>query len=84
VAERVAAALDGAGVGEGWQAAAALDLAETIDEGGGSGSARAALHRELRSVMADALRGTDEAGSAVGGYRNELAERRAKRAAPGG
>jgi hypothetical protein len=75
----VEAALDAAALTGSWQAAAALDLAEAIDRPGQSGSARAALHRELRSLMGEALRGTDAAGSAVGGYRDELAKRRARR-----
>lgn len=63
-----------------WQGAAALDLADALDYAGGSGSARAALHRELNRAMSELLRGQDESGSKVGGYRDELAARRQRRA----
>jgi hypothetical protein len=80
VVERVSETLEAVGLAGTWEAAAALDLAESLDAGGGSGSARAALHRELRSTMAGALRGVDDPASRVGSMRNELAERRARRA----
>jgi hypothetical protein len=81
VAATVTAALREAGMAGSWMAAAALDLAATIDGSPRmSGSARAAVHRELRALMGDALRGTDAAGSKVGRYRDELATRRVARA----
>jgi hypothetical protein len=80
VVERVAETLEAVGLAGTWEAAAALDLAESLDSELGSGSARAALHRELRSTMTAALRGVDDPASRVGGMRNELAERRARRA----
>lgn len=84
VAERVLRDLEAAGMADSWLGAAALDLAESIDGGGfSSGSSRAAVHRELRAIMADALRGSDAPGSSVGRYRDELAARRAKRAGGG-
>jgi hypothetical protein len=83
LADRVAEALDAAGMAEGWQAAQALDLAVRIEDGSAKGSALAALHRELRSVMAEVLRGSDDVRSSVGRARNELAERRARRAGGG-
>lgn len=67
-----------------WQGAAALDLADALDWQGGSGSARAALHRQLSATMADLLRGQDEPGSKVGAMRDEVAERRARRQARAG
>jgi len=80
VADEVEARLIEAGMLDTWQGAAALDLADSLDYGGGSGSARAALHRELNRAMSELLRGQDEAGSRVGSYRDELASRRARRA----
>lgn len=53
---------------------AALALAERIDSGRESGSALAALNRELRSTLAEATRGT--ARSSVASMRDELAARR--------
>jgi hypothetical protein len=85
VAATVTAALREAGMAGSWMAAAALDLAATIDGSPRmSGSARAAVHPGVAGgrggVMGDALRGTDAAGSKVGRYRDELAARRAARA----
>jgi hypothetical protein len=80
VVDRVTATLEAVGLAGTWEAAAALDLAESLDDGGGSGSARAALHKELRATMTAALRGVDDPATRVGGMRNELAERRARRA----
>lgn len=76
---RVLRALTDAGLAEEWEAGQALDIAATID-GGVSGSARAMLHRELRAVMGDLMRGVNDPSTAVGRYRDELAERRARRA----
>jgi hypothetical protein len=86
IADEVEARLRDADLLDTWQAAQVLDLADALDWQGGALSARAAAHRELERQMTELLRGRDEAGSTVGGYRNELAERRAKRAggAPGG
>jgi hypothetical protein len=83
IADEVEERLREAGMLETWQGAAALDLADSLDWTGGSGSARAALHRELNRQMSELLRGQSEAGSSVGGMRNELAERRARRAGGG-
>jgi hypothetical protein len=80
IADEVEARIVAAGMADTWQAAAALDLADALDWTGGSGSARAALHKQLRDVMGDLLRGQDEPGSRVGGMRDELATRRARRA----
>jgi hypothetical protein len=80
IADEVEARLRDADLLDTWQAAQVLDLADALDWQGGALSARAAAHRELERQMTELLRGRDEAGSAVGGYRNELAERRAKRA----
>jgi hypothetical protein len=79
IADEVEDRLREADMLDSWQGAAALDLADALDWQGGSGSARAALHRELRSIMGDLLRGVDEAGSRVGGYRDEVAKRREQR-----
>jgi hypothetical protein len=79
IADEVEARIVAAGMADTWQAAAALDLADALDWQGGSGSARAALHKQLRDVMADLLRGQDEPGSRVGAMRDEVAERRARR-----
>lgn len=67
-----------------WQAAQVLDLADALDWNGGSLSARATAHRELERQMSELLRGQDEPGSGVGGMRNELAERRARRTGQAG
>jgi hypothetical protein len=83
VEDRVRETLTQAGLLESWEAAAALDLAAAIDGDAGAGSARAALHRELRSVMGDLMRGRDAAGSRVGVMRNELGERRQRRSGGG-
>lgn len=80
IADEVEARIEQAGMSGTWQAAAALDLADSLDWQGGSGSARAALHKQLRDVMADLLRGQSEPGSKVGAMRDEVAERRARRA----
>jgi hypothetical protein len=83
IADEVEARLEEAGMLNTWQGAAALDLADSLDWTGGSGSARAALHRELNRQMSELLRGQDEAGSSVGGMRDELAERKRRRMAGG-
>jgi hypothetical protein len=80
IADEVEDRLREAGMLDTWQGAAALDLADALDWAGGSGSARAALHRELDRAMSNLLRGVDEAGSRVGSARDELAARRARRA----
>lgn len=80
IADEVEDRLKEAGMLGSWQGAAALDLADSLDWQGGSGSARSALHRELRAIMGDLLRGSAEAGSSVGRMRDELADRRARRA----
>lgn len=78
--DRVRERLEASGLSEEWQAEQALDLAERIVDGSAKGTALAALHRELRAVMGDLLRGVDAADSRVGAYRDELASRRARRA----
>lgn len=83
IADEVEARLRDANLLDTWQAAQVLDLADALDWQGGALSARAAAHRELERQMSDLLRGQDEAGSSVGGMRNELAERRARRAGGG-
>ena len=82
--ERVEAALEAAGQADSWEAGVALDLAERLDTEGMSGSARAAVARELRAVMGEALRGTVDTRSAVGRKRDELARRREQRAGGAG
>ncbi len=72
---RVAAELGEAGrlntsLGQG-----ALVLARRIEEGRDTGTAVAALMRELRAVLTDALKGA-QTRSALDGYRDELAARR--------
>ncbi len=84
IADEVEDRLRQVGMLDTWQGGAALDIADALDWSGGSGSARAALHRELRSIMGDLLRGVDEPGSKVGGYRDELEARRERRRAAGG
>jgi hypothetical protein len=84
IADEVEARIEQANMGGTWLAASALDLADALDWQGGSGSARAALHKQLRDVMADLLRGQDEPGSKVGAMRDEVAERRARRQARAG
>ena len=80
VASVVRRTLEAASLVDTWEGAAALDLASAMDAGP-SGSARAALARELRAVMGDLMTGVDEAGSRVGAYRDEMAERRRARQA---
>lgn len=84
LADEVEDRLRAAGLVDHWQAAAVLDLADALDWQGGSLSARATAHRELERQMSELLRGQDEPGSSVGGMRNELAERRARRAGGAG
>jgi hypothetical protein len=81
IADEVEDRLRQAGMLDSWQGAAALDLADSLDWAGGSGAARAALHRELNRAMSELLRGVDESGSKVGAARDELATRRARRGA---
>jgi hypothetical protein len=75
---RVRAALADAKVEGEWAAAAAVDLAARIEDGSAKGTALAALHRELRAVMAELLRGAGDSTTSVGRYRDELAERRTR------
>jgi len=56
--------------------ASALLLGRRIDAGNDPGSALAALNRELRATLAEALRG--EVRSSVTSLRDDLAERRAR------
>jgi hypothetical protein len=80
IADEVEARLSAAGLLDTWQAAQVLDLADGLDWQGGSLSARATAHRELERQMSELLRGRDEPGSSVGSKRNELEERRKRRA----
>ena len=81
--DRVRATLERAGLGDTWEAAAALDLADSLEWGGLTPGGRAAAHRELRALMGELMRGVDDPGSRVGALRDEVAARRAKRAAGG-
>lgn len=81
IADEVEDRLRDAALLDTWQAAQVLDLADSLDWSGGSLSARATAHRELERQMSELLRGRDEAGSRVGGMRDELEARRARRAA---
>lgn len=80
IADEVEDKLRAAGMLDTWQAATVLDLADSLDWTGGSGSARASLHRELERQMRELLRGVDAPGSAVGAMRDELEARRRQRA----
>jgi hypothetical protein len=83
VEQRTRAALEDAGVGDGWEAAAALNIAAAID-GGASGTALAALHRELRAAMGSALQGTAGSDSRVQRARDEVRARRERRSGGAG
>ncbi len=72
---RVAAELTHAGRLDTSLGQGALVLARRIEEGRDTGTAVAALVRELRAVLADAVKGA-QTGSALDGYRDELAARR--------
>ena len=76
VADAVRAELKRVGRESSSLGASALLLAERIDAGKEPGSALAALNRELRATLAEALRG--ETRSGVAAMRDELAERRAR------
>lgn len=75
VVDAVESALDDAGTLGSWTAAAALDLARSIDRGGHSGSQLAALHAQLRTAMEAALARPQRTDDAV----DELTARAAKR-----
>jgi hypothetical protein len=60
---------------------AALRLAERLDSGRETGAAAAAVTRELRATLADALKGATRVQSPVEAARDELARRRAARGA---
>lgn len=60
--------------------AAALDAAVALDAGGVTGSARAALLKEMRTAAAEAGKGASMPGGILGGLRDELAQRRGRRA----
>lgn len=66
--------LDAAGVAKSPMGASALAIAARLDSGVDPGSGMAALNRELRSTLAEALRGKTK--SPVQSMRDELAERR--------
>jgi hypothetical protein len=77
--QRVRAALADAGVDGEWAAEAAFGLAARIEDGSAKGTALAALHRELRAVMGELLKGSGDTWTSVGRHRDELASRRAQR-----
>ena len=60
--------------------AAALDAAIALDTSGVVGSARAALLKEMRTAAAEAEKGAAQPGGILGGLRDELAQRRGRRA----
>lgn len=69
---------------ESWQGQAALDLARRIEGNPGAPLSQvASAHRELRSAVAEAVKGSTAAKSAVQKHRDQLAERRAARAQRG-
>jgi hypothetical protein len=69
-----------AGCLDTWQGQAALDLARRIEgSAADTGSAYAALQRELRAAMAEALKGSATPQSAVSRHQDELARRRRRR-----
>jgi hypothetical protein len=80
IADEVEDRLRLAGMLDTYQAAQVLDLADALDWQGGSLSARATAHRELERQMSELLRGQGDPGSAVSGYRDEVAARRQARA----
>jgi hypothetical protein len=68
--------LEAAGRVDTWSGQSALVLARRMDEAGrDTGSALAAVQRQLAAAMAEALRGAG-AATAPGKLRDELAERR--------
>lgn len=72
------AELNTAGVLESFLAQDALRLARMVDAGKGTDAAVAALNRELRATMADALARAKRPDSPVTQMRDELAARRAR------
>lgn len=76
---QVRATLAGVGRVETWQGAAALSIAARIDAGADPGSGLAALQRELRATMVEAMRGVGAPQSRVTGMRDELQRRRQAR-----
>jgi hypothetical protein len=63
-----------------WQGQAALDLVRRLEAStADTGSSYAALHRELRAAVAEALKGANAPKSVLQQRRDELAARRAKR-----
>ena len=74
----VRSALEGADRLESWQGQAALSIARRI-EAASSDAAVAALQRELRASMAEAMRGVGAPQSAVSARRDELQARRQRR-----
>lgn len=57
---------------------ATLALAQRIEAGQDTGSAVAALSREMRGTLAEALKGAVQAQSTLGQRKDELAARRAR------
>jgi hypothetical protein len=76
LASSIRRTLTDAGRLDTWQGQAALSIAARIDAGEDSGSAIAALQRELRATMVEAMRGVGAPRSAVSAMRDELAARR--------
>jgi hypothetical protein len=73
------AELESAGRLHGHLAASALRLARRVDESTAV-MGYAPLVKELRAVMAEALKGAHKADDAIDGLRDEIAERRARNA----
>lgn len=74
--DSVRAELEAAGKEMSALGVSALELAARLDSGAETGSGLAALNRELRATLAEALKG--EVRSSVSALRDELAERRAR------
>lgn len=55
---------------------AAVGLAQRIEQNRDTGSALAALNRELRATVAEAVKGAGAPRSAISRHRDELAARR--------
>ena len=62
---------------DAWQGQSAVELARRIEAASmDTGSAYAALHRELRAAMTLAMQGVGQRASALDKHRDELAARR--------
>lgn len=74
--EAVRAELEEADRLESWLGQQALTLATRIAAGQDTGSGLAALNREFRSTMAEAVKGVNAPTSAIAKHKDELAARR--------